>query len=110
MTDDSGELTWRDHAVVFVLGIGLAVIAWLSGNSSEVPPDLWGEISVACGLRLPRSSRACGVSLPPSFLTTSGSRGDWAFFVPPDLWDLALSPSWFSASLMSCFLTISAYA
>ena len=59
MTDDSGELTWRDHAVVFVLGIGLAVIAWLSGNSSEVPPDLWGEISVACGLRPPPTVFPC---------------------------------------------------
>lgn len=59
MTDDSGELTWRDHAVVFALGIGLAVIAWLSGNSSEVPPDLWGEISVACGLRPPPTVFPC---------------------------------------------------
>jgi len=48
-----GELTWRDHAVVYGLGIVLALLAWFSGNSAEVPPDLWGEISVAIGLRPP---------------------------------------------------------
>ena len=59
MTEDRGELTWRDHAVVFALGVGLAALAWFSGNSSEVPPDLWGEISVACGLRPPQTIFPC---------------------------------------------------
>ena len=53
MAEETGELTWRDHAVVCALGIGVAVLAWLCGNSAEVPPDLWGEISVALGLRPP---------------------------------------------------------
>ena len=53
MAEETGELTWRDHAVVCALGIGVAVLAWLCGNSAEVPPDLWGEISVVLGLRPP---------------------------------------------------------
>ena len=53
MAEEDGELTWRDHAVVSALGVGVAVLAWLCGNSAEVPPDLWGEISVALGLRPP---------------------------------------------------------
>ena len=59
MAEDGGELTWRDHAIVFALGVGVALFAWLSGNSSEVPPDLWGEISVACGLRPPPTIFPC---------------------------------------------------
>ena len=51
--ETSGELTWRDHAVVCALGLGIAVLAWLSGNSAAVPPDLWDEIAVAQGLRPP---------------------------------------------------------
>ena len=54
MAEENGELTWRDHAVAFALGVGVAVLAWWSGNSAELPPDLWGEISVACGLRPPQ--------------------------------------------------------
>ena len=50
---EDGGLTWRDQAVVCALGAGVAALAWLSGNSSEIPPDLWGEISVALGLRPP---------------------------------------------------------
>lgn len=37
-----------------VLGIGVAVLAWFSGNSAEIPPELWEEISVAAKLRPPR--------------------------------------------------------
>ena len=53
MMEEPGELTWRDHAVAGVLGIAIAALAWLTGNSAEVPPDLWGEISVALGIRPP---------------------------------------------------------
>ena len=57
MTDraaaDPGELTWRDHAVVYVFGAAIAAFSWLSGNNAEVPPDLWGEIAVAIGIRPP---------------------------------------------------------
>ena len=53
MQDDGKLLTWRDYAVVYGLGALVALMAWFSGNSAEVPPDLWGEISVAIGLRPP---------------------------------------------------------
>ena len=53
MMEEPDELTWRDHAVAGALGIGIAALAWFTGNSVEVPPDLWGEISVALGIRPP---------------------------------------------------------
>jgi tetratricopeptide (TPR) repeat protein len=53
MMEETGELTWRDHAVAGALGIAIAALAWFTGNSAEVPPDLWGEISVALGIRPP---------------------------------------------------------
>ena len=50
---DPGELTWRDHAIVYVFGAGIAALSWLSGNNAEIPPDLWEEVAVAFGLRPP---------------------------------------------------------
>ena len=50
---DPGELTWRDHAIVYVFGAGIAALSWLSGNNAEIPPDLWGEVAVAIGIRPP---------------------------------------------------------
>lgn len=50
---DPGELTWRDHAIVYVFGAGIAALSWLSGNNAEIPPDLWGEVAVALGMRPP---------------------------------------------------------
>ena len=50
---ETGELTWRDHAVAYALGVFIAALAWFTGNSAEVPPDLWEEIAVAMGLRPP---------------------------------------------------------
>ena len=50
---ETGELTWRDHAIAYALGAFIAALAWFTGNSAEVPPDLWDEIAVAMGLRPP---------------------------------------------------------
>ena len=50
---ETGELTWRDHAIAYALGAFIAALAWFTGNSAEVPPDLWEEIAVAMGLRPP---------------------------------------------------------
>ena len=52
MAEDEG-LTWRDTAISYAMGAVVALLAWVCGNSAEIPPDLWGEISVALGLRPP---------------------------------------------------------
>ena len=52
-TVDPSELTWRDHAIVYVFGAVIAALSWLSGNNAEIPHDLWGEIAVAIGIRPP---------------------------------------------------------
>ena len=36
-----------------LLGIGVALFAWLSGNSSVFPPELWDEVAIAAGIRPP---------------------------------------------------------
>ena len=53
LTENAGELTWRDHAVVYALGAGVSLLSWLSGNNAEVPPGLWEEVAAAIGLRPP---------------------------------------------------------
>ena len=50
-----GELTWRDHAVAYGIGVGVAVLSWFSGNNAEIPSDLWEEVAVAIGLRPPET-------------------------------------------------------
>ena len=45
--------TWQDTAVACATGVAVALLAWVSGNSAEIPPDLWTEISVAMGIRPP---------------------------------------------------------
>ena len=51
--DGPGELTWRDHAIVYVFGAAIAALSWFSGNNAEIPPDLWSEVAVAIGIRPP---------------------------------------------------------
>ena len=53
MMEETGELTWRDHAVVCVFGCVVAALALFTGNSAEVPPELWEEMSVVLGTRPP---------------------------------------------------------
>ena len=38
------------------LGVGVALFAWLSGNSRVFPPELWDDVAVAAGLRPPPSA------------------------------------------------------
>ena len=38
--EEPGELTWRDNAAACALGIGIAALAWFTGNSAEVPPGV----------------------------------------------------------------------
>ena len=57
--ENSGELIWRDHAIVYALGVGVAILSWLSGNNAEIPPDLWDEVTVAIGLRPPPTIFPC---------------------------------------------------
>ena len=57
--EKEGELTWRDHAVAYGVGVGVALLSWFSGNNAEIPPDLWEEIAVAIGLRPPGTIFPC---------------------------------------------------
>ena len=66
--ENAGELTWRDHAIVYALGVGVAILSWLSGNNAEVPPDLWAEVAAAIGLRPPETIFPCLWRCLTSFL------------------------------------------
>ena len=52
-----GEFKFRislgRRTCALLLGICVALFAWLSGNSSVFPPELWDEISIAAGIRPP---------------------------------------------------------
>ncbi|MCR5414733.1 MAG: tetratricopeptide repeat protein [Kiritimatiellae bacterium] len=52
-----GEVTvsipLRRRLCAILLGAGVALFAWLTGNSDVFPPELWDEMSVAAGLRPP---------------------------------------------------------
>ena len=45
--------TWLDRALPWLLGAGVAALAWFTGNSLELPPELWDEVAVAAKLRPP---------------------------------------------------------
>lgn len=45
--------TWFDRALPWLLGAGVAALAWFTGNSLELPPELWDEVAVAVKLRPP---------------------------------------------------------
>lgn len=45
--------TRLDGLVAWTLGVCVSLTAWLSGNSLELPPELWEELSVSAGLRPP---------------------------------------------------------
>ena len=45
--------TWFDRVLPWLLGAGVAALAWFTGNSIELPPELWDEIAVAAKLRPP---------------------------------------------------------
>ena len=53
--ETEGELTWRDHAVAYGIGAGVAILSWFSGNNAEIPPDLWEEVAEVVGLRPPET-------------------------------------------------------
>ena len=57
--ENAGELTWRDHAIVYALGVGVAILSWFSGNNAEIPPELWEEVAEAIGLRPPATIFPC---------------------------------------------------
>ena len=50
---ESRRHTWFDRVLPWLLGAGVAALAWFTGNSSELPPELWDEIAVAAKLRPP---------------------------------------------------------
>lgn len=54
MTPD-GRQTWGERFFALGLGGAAALLAWFSGNSSELPPELWDEVAVALHLRPPVS-------------------------------------------------------
>ena len=42
-----------DRLFAWAIGIGVAILASITGNSLELPPELWDEIAVAAKLRPP---------------------------------------------------------
>lgn len=42
-----------DRLLAWGAGVAVGFLAWFSGNSLEIPPELWDEISVAASLRPP---------------------------------------------------------
>lgn len=51
--DSAIRHTWFYRALPWLLGTGVAALAWFTGNSLELPPELWDEIAVAAKLRPP---------------------------------------------------------
>ena len=51
--DSAIRHTWFDRVLPWLLGAGVAALAWFTGNSLELPPELWDEIAVAAKLRPP---------------------------------------------------------
>lgn len=51
--DLSSRQAWLDRALPWLLGAGVAALAWFTGNSLELPPELWDEVAVAASLRPP---------------------------------------------------------
>lgn len=52
MKQEPGQ-TGFDKALSWALGGCVAILAWISGNSIELPPELWNELSFAAKLRPP---------------------------------------------------------
>ena len=50
---DNRRHTLSDRLLAWAAGAGVAALAWISGNSTELPPELWDEIAVAAKLRPP---------------------------------------------------------
>lgn len=48
-----GERTWVDRTLSAAFGAAVALLAWFTGNNAEIPPELWGDIAVAAGIRPP---------------------------------------------------------
>lgn len=49
----NAKTTASDRALAWILGTAVAVLAWLTGNHLELPPELWEKLSVAAGIRPP---------------------------------------------------------
>lgn len=50
---DPGRQTLMDRFLAWALGVCVAVLAYFTGNSLELPPELWDDLAVAAGLRPP---------------------------------------------------------
>ena len=50
---ESRRHIWFDRPIAWILGVGVAALAWFTGNSLELPPELWDEFAVAAKLRPP---------------------------------------------------------
>ena len=48
--------TWKERAIAAALGVFVALLAWVGGNSDIFPPELWDKICVASGTRPPPSA------------------------------------------------------
>ena len=51
--DSAIRHTWFDRVLPWLLGAGVAALAWFTGNSLEFPPELWDEVAVAARIRPP---------------------------------------------------------
>ena len=47
---------WKERAIASALGVFVALLAWLGGNSAIFPPELWDKVCVASGIRPPPSA------------------------------------------------------
>ena len=44
---------WKERSVAAALGVVVALVAWIGGNSAIFPPELWDKVCVAAGMRPP---------------------------------------------------------
>ena len=44
---------WKERVIAAALGVFVALLAWVGGNSDIFPPELWDKVCVASGTRPP---------------------------------------------------------
>ena len=44
---------WKERAIAAALGVFVASVAWIGGNSDIFPPELWDKVCIAAGIRPP---------------------------------------------------------
>ena len=74
---------WKDRAIASALGVFVALLAWMGGNSAIFPPDLWDKVCVASGIRPPPSAI-------PGFWTWLASGLFGTFGIPKGIFILRL--------------------